>query len=72
MLLALIVIPRGAEINMLDVDMMGLTKTKCVFTLTGLPKHKKKGTELHFENFREDINLCPIKSLLDYCKLTEP
>ena len=72
MLLALIVIPRGAEINMLDVDMMGLTKTKCVFTLTGLPKNKKKGIELDFDNFKEDINLCPIKSLQDYCKLTGP
>ena len=75
MLLALIVIPRGAEINMLDVDMMGLTRTKCIFTLKGLPKNKKKGKktpELDFDNYKEDINLCPIKSLQDYCDLTEP
>ena len=32
----------------------------------------KKGTELDFDNFKEDINLCPIKSLQDYCKLTVP
>ena len=75
MLLALIVIPRGAEINMLYVDMMGLTRTKCIFTLKGLPKNKKKGKktpELDFDNYKEDINLCPIKSLQDYCDLTEP
>ena len=75
MLLALIIIPRGAEINMLDISMMGLTKTKCVFTLKGLPKNKKKGKRtpvLDFENFKEDKDLCPVKSLIDYCSLTEP
>ena len=75
MLLALIVIPRGAETTMLDVDMMGLTKTKCVFTLKGLPKNKKKGKRtpvLEFENFKEDSDLCPVKSLIEYCGLTEP
>ena len=75
MLLALIAIPRGAEINMLDVSFMGLTKTRCVFTLKGLPKNHKKGQktpELDFDCFQEDINLCPIKSLHEYCELTKP
>ena len=75
MLLALIVIPRGAETTMLDIDMMGLTKTKCVFTLKGLPKNKKNGKRtpvLEFDNFKEDSDLCPVKSLIEYCCLTEP
>ena len=75
MLLALIIIPRGAEINMLDVTYMGLTKTKCVFALKGLPKNRKramKTPELDFDNFREEPNLCPVKSLLEYCEVTGP
>ena len=75
MLLALIVIPRGAEINMLDINCMGLTDTKCVFALKGLPKNKERGQrtpELEFNNFQEDSNLCPVKSLKEYCCITKP
>ena len=75
MLLALIIIPRGAEISILDINYMGLTKTKCVFSLKELPKNQKramKTPELDFDNFQEEPNLCPIKSLLEYCEVTRP
>ena len=74
-LLALIIIPRGAEINMLDISHMGLTKTKCVFALKELPKNQKRAMKtpvLDFDNFQEEPNLCPIKSLLEYCEVTRP
>ena len=74
MLLSLIAIPRGAEITMLHVDRMGLSRTKCTFALKGLRKNKKLGKktpELEIDYYKQDARLCPVTSVREYCDATK-
>ena len=69
MLLALIAIPRGSELHLLDTNLMTKSEEKCVFYLGGTVKHSRDGKippDLDFHSFVEEPCLCPVLALQEY------
>ena len=74
-LLALIGVPRGAELHLLDLNFMADYGEKLVFNLPGTVKNVKEGKKpdpLEYHKHVEDIKLCPVSCIREYLKLTEP
>ena len=74
-LLALIGVPRGAELHQLDLNFMADYGDRYVFQLVGTVKNVKNGKKpapLEFHVHQEDKKLCPISCIRRYIALTEP
>ena len=72
-LLALIGVPRGAELHLFDLNYMADHGDKLIFNLPGTVKNVKEGKKpipLEFHTHREDTKLCPVNSINQYIKLT--
>ena len=66
MLLALIAIPRGSELHLLDMNLMTKSEKIYVFYLGGTVKHSRDGKtppEIEFHSFIEEPCLCPVLAL---------
>ena len=74
-LLALIGIPRGAELKLFDLNYMADYGDKYVFELVGTVKNVEGGKKLkpiEFHRHLEDAKLCPMSCIDRYISLTEP
>ena len=74
-LLALIGIPRGAELKLFDLNYMADFGDKYVFELVGTVKNVeggKKPKPVEFHRHSEDAKLCPMSCIDKYISLTEP
>ena len=74
-LLALIGVPRGAELHLFDLNYMADHGDKLIFNLPGTVKNIKEGKKpipLEFHTHKEDTKLCPVYSIHQYIKLTAP
>ena len=74
-LLALIGIPRGAELKLFDLNYMADYGDKYVFELVGTVKNVQGGEKpkpVEFHRHVEDTTLCPMSCIDRYISLTEP
>ena len=74
-LLALIGIPRGAELKLFDLNYVADHGDKYVFQLVGTVKNVQGGLRpkpVEFHRHREDEKLCPIVCIDQYISLTTP
>ena len=74
-LLSLIGIPRGAETHQFDLRFLSPYKDRNVFELNGTVKNVQEGERpkpIMFHSHEDDPKLCPVKSLTDYMRLTDP
>ena len=74
-LLALIGVPRGAELHLFDLNYMADFDQKVVFELPGTVKNVREGKKpkpLEFHQHKGDNKLCPVKCIQKYINLTEP
>ena len=74
-LLALIGVPRGAELHQFNLNFMADHGDKYVFQLVGTVKNVKSGVKpqpLEYHIHKEDRKLCPISCINQYIALTEP
>ena len=74
-LLALIGVPRGAELHLFDLNYMADFDQKVVFELPGTVKNIREGKKpkpLEFHQHKGDNKLCPVKCIQKYINLTEP
>ena len=74
-LLALIGIPRGAELKLFDLRYMADHGQKYIFHLAGTVKNVEEGKKpepIEFHRHLDDIKLCPMACIDQYLALTEP
>ena len=72
-LLALIAIPRGAELHLLDLKFLEKCPEFYRFKVVGLVKNKKKGvapSSVEFHQHEDNIQVCPLSCLRKYISLT--
>ena len=75
MLLDLATTNRGSEIKSLDTIFLAKSKNKVVFSLKGFTKSSKPGKQppdVIFCSFPGNEDLCPVKTLDFYLKVSEP
>ena len=73
-LLALIGVPRGAELHLFDLNYMADFGNKLVFELPGTVKNVREGLKpkpLEFHKHEQDEKLCPVTCIRRYITLTE-
>ena len=74
-LLALIGIPRGAELKLFDLRYIADHGQKYIFHLAGTVKNVDGGTKpkpIEFHRHLDDVKLCPMACIDQYLALTEP
>ena len=75
MLLVLAAKNRGSEIKNLDTKFLAKSKNKAVFSLKSFTKTSKPGKQppdVIFYSFPGNEDLCPVKTLEFYLKVSEP
>ena len=73
-LLALIGVPRGAELHLFDLNFLADFGHKILFELPGTVKNVKEGKKpapLEFNKHEQDVKLCPVSCVRKYIALTE-
>ena len=74
-LLALIGVPRGAELHMFDLNYLAKYEDRYTFDLPGNIKNGKEGVvpePVVFHKHLQDEKLCPVTCIEKYISLTEP
>ena len=74
MLLLLVTGQRGQSIHLLNIVIMHISDTSCVFNLTSHTKTSKPGqpaSAITIQEFKQNCRICPIKTLKEYLKRTD-
>ena len=74
-LIALVAIPRAKELHNLDLKWMIKKQNHIEFQIEGTVKHSRQGKQnppIIIHRFEEDTSICPVQTVVDYLKITEP